>query len=399
MNLRAATRSLWKNPTFTLVALTILVLGIGANTAIFSVVDAVLLRPLPYKNPDRIVALQTLWLQSRTTGQVSLPDFLDWKQQSNSFDVMAFYYDGRNDVFANGIPQRVNAAVAQAQFFNVFGVAPILGRTFTEQDKQQPETPVAVVGQSFFNRNFHGDRQALGKIVKLEQHEFVVVGVMPAGFAFPEESEVWIPDYDFLVSPWGASRTGHNFRVVGLIKPNVSLTQAQAEMTTIGSRLAKAYPNDDAKKSVAVTPLHDELVKKVRTTLYLLLGAVALVLLIACANVANLLLAKVTMRRQEIAIRTALGASHGSIVRPFLAEALALPVPARILGLLLGWWSAQLLAHFSPEMLAQARTVSLDWRVAFFAVAVSLLCTVLFGLAPAYQASDVDVNRALHSGG
>src|SRR6185312_11052873 len=263
----------------------------------------------------------------------------------------------------------------------------------------QPETPVAVVSQSFFHRTFHGDPQSLGKIVKLEQHEFVVVGVMPAGFAFPEESEVWIPDYDFLVSPWGASRTGHNFRVVGLIKPNVSLAQAQAEMTTIGSRLAKAYPNDDAKKSVAVTPLHDELVKKVRTTLYLLLGAVALVLLIACANVANLLLAKVTMRRQEIAIRTALGASQASIVRQLLSEALALAIPAGILGLLLGWWSAQALAHFSPEILAQAKSVALDWRVAFFAVAVSLLCTVLFGLAPAYQASEVDVNSALHSGG
>ncbi len=395
MNFRVALRSLKKNPVFTLVALTVLALGIGANTAIFSVVNAVLLRPLPYKHPDRIVSVGTLWLQTRGIGQVSLPDFLDWRAQSSSFEAMSLYSDYPDDVFANNIPQRVNTTFSDAQFFQIFGIAPILGRVFAESDAQQP---VAVLSDSFFQRTFHGDPGALGKTIKLDQQAFVVIGVMPAGFGYPNDTQVWEFAPTFL-SRWGESRSGHNFRAVGLLKPNVSLEQVRAEMTAIGSRLAAAYPNDDAKKSVAVTPLHDQLVRGVRTTLYLLLAAVALVLLIACANVANLLLAKVAMRKQEIAIRTALGASQAAIVRQLLAEALALAIPAGAIGLLLGWWSAEALAHFSPETLAQAKSVTLDWRVALFAAVVSLLSCIIFGLVPAFQARDVDVNSSLHSGG
>jgi putative ABC transport system permease protein len=395
MNFRVALRSLKKNPVFTIVALTVLALGIGANTAIFSVVNAVLLRPLPYQHPDRIVSLGTLWLQTRGIGQVSLPDFLDWRAQSGSFEAMSLYSDSPEDVFANNIPQRVNATFSDVQFFKVFGIAPVLGRAFAETDTQQP---VAVVSETFFQHTFHGDPGALGKTIKLEQQAFVLIGVMPGGFRFPNDSEVWAfaPGY---LQHWGQSRTGHNFRVVGLMKPKLSLEQVRAEMTAIGSRLAAAYPNDDSKNSVAVTPLHDQLVRSVRTTLYLLLAAVALVLLIACANVANLLLAKVAMRKQEIAIRTALGASQAVIVRQLLAEALALAIPAGAIGLLLGWWSAKALAHFSPETLAQAKSVTLDWRVALFAFVVSLLSCILFGLVPAFQARDVDVNGSLHSGG
>lgn len=395
MNFRVALRSLKKNPVFTLVALTVLALGIGANTAIFSVVNAVLLRPLPYQHADRIVSVGTLWLQTRNIGQVSLPDFLDWRAQSGSFEAMSIYSDYPDDVFANNFPQRVNTTFSDANFFKVFGISPVVGRVFAETDAQQP---LAVLSDSFFQRTFHGDPSALGKTIKLEQQAFVVIGVMPAGFRFPDESEVWAyaPGY---LQHWGESRSGHNFRAVGLLKPGVKLEQVRTEMTAIGSQLATAYPDDDSKKSVAVTPLHDQLVRGVRTTLYLLLAAVALVLLIACANVANLLLAKVAMRKQEIAIRTALGASQAVIVRQLLSEALALAIPAGAIGLLLGWWSAKALAHFSPETLAQAKSVTLDWRVALFAVVVSLLSCIVFGLVPAFQARDVDVNSSLHSGG
>lgn len=395
MNFRVAVRSLKKNPVFTIVALTVLALGIGANTAIFSVVNAVLLRPLPYQHPERIVSVGTLWLKTRGIGQVSLPDFLDWRAQSGSFDAMSLYSDYPDDVFANNTPRRVNATFSDANLFKVFGISPVLGRVFAETDTQQP---LAVLSDSFFQQTFHGDPSALGKTIKLEQRAFVVVGVMPAGFGFPNDSEVWLFAPEFL-KHWGESRSAHNFRAVGLLKPGVTLEQVRAEMTAIGSRLAAAYPNDDSQKSVAVTPLHDQLVRSVRTTLYLLLAAVALVLLIACANVANLLLAKVAMRKQEIAIRSALGASQGAIVRQLLAEALALAIPAGAIGLLLGWWSAKALAHFAPEMLAQAKSVTLDWRVALFAAGVSLLSCIVFGLVPAFQARDVDVNSSLHSGG
>jgi predicted permease len=231
------------------------------------------------------------------------------------------------------------------------------------------------------------------------QHDFTVIGVMPHGFNFPDESDLWIPDYNFIISPWGQARTAHNFRSLALLKPGVSVASAQSEMKAIGARLAKEYPADDLPKSVAVTPLHDELVKRVRTTLYLLLGAVALVLLIACANVANLLLAKLAARKQEMAVRTALGASRSNLIRQLLLESLVLAVPAGLLGLLLGWWGGHALVLIAPPNLITKTDVPFDWHVALFAVAASLVCIVLFGLAPALQSSTDDLHSALYAGG
>src|SRR5579859_3347361 len=400
MNLRVAVRSLWKSPVFTLVSVTVLALGIGANTAIFSVVNAVLLRPLPYKNPDRIVAVQTLWLKTGHTGQVSFPDFLDWRKQSQSFEAMAFYQDWPHSIFAENNAAQVNAAIADAQLFKVLGVQPQLGRVYTEADRQQSGAQVMVIADTLYRRIFHGDPQVLGKLVKMDQREFTVIGVMPPGFDFPEQSELWAPgSSDFMNGAYSASRTGHNYRVIGLLKSGVSLQSVQAEMRTIGTRLAQQYPADDSQKNVAVAPLHDELVRKVRMTLYLLVAAGALILQIACANVANLMLAKVTVRRREIAIRTALGASRAHIVRQLLAESLVLAAVAGTLGLMVGWWSAQGLAHVTPAELIANSHITLDWRVALFALTASLLCTIIFGLAPAFQASNTDVRGALQASG
>ena len=397
MNLRQAVRSLCKSPTFSLIAVTVLVLGIGANTAIFSVVNAVMLRPLPYKNPERIVSVGTYWARSGRIGQVSMPDFRDWRSQSQSFDKLSSYNAYPQSIFANNIAAQINASVADTRFFGIFGVQPELGRLYNDSDLKS-DALVAVISDSFYRRIFQGDPNILGKTIKSAQMELTIIGVMPPGFDFPERSEIWIPAYSFIVDPWGQSRSAHNFRAVGLLKSGVSVREAQAEMKTIGARLAQQYPNDDKLKSVAVTPLRDQLVAQVRLTLYLLFSAVGVVLLIACANVANLMLAKVTVRRQEIAIRTALGATHGDIVRQLLGESLVLALAAGSLGLVLGFWSAKALAHATPAALIANTQITLDWRVAMFALIVSLLCTFVFGLAPAFHASGGDLRSALYAG-
>ena len=397
MNLRLAVRSLWKSPAFALVSIVVLALGIGANTAIFSVVNAVMLRPLPYSNPERIVSVGTYWPRTGGIGQVSLPDFLDWRDQSHSFETLSYYAAYPHSVFANNVAAQINCAIADTHFFNVLGVQPELGRLYTDEDKKSG-TPVAVVSDSFYRRIFQGNRNVIGKTIKSGELGLTIVGVMPPGYDFPERSEIWIPDYDSLVQPATQERSAHNFRAVGLLKPGISVREAQAEMKTIGARLAQQYPKDDKLKSVAVTSLRDQLVRQVRLTLYLLLSAVGVVLLIACANVANLMLAKVTVRRQEIAIRTALGASHGDIVRQLLGESLVLAVVAGSLGLLLGYWSAKALAQVTPAALIANTEITLDWRVALFALGVSLLCVFIFGLAPSFQASGGDLRSALYGG-
>jgi putative ABC transport system permease protein len=232
----------------------------------------------------------------------------------------------------------------------------------------------------------------------MDQREFTVIGVMPAGFDFPQQSELWIPDYPNNMQ-YSEHRSGHNYQAIGLLKQGVSLSSVQSEMKTIGARLALQYPAEDAYKSVAVTPLHDELVRKVRMTLYLLVAAVALILLIACANIANLMLAKLTARQREIAIRTALGANRSHIVQQLLAESGVLAIVAGAIGLLTGWWAAQGLAHITPADLIQNTEITLDWRVASFALAAAFASTIIFGLAPAFQASNADLRASLHSAG
>ena len=400
-DIRFAIRSLRKNPAFTIISLTILILGIGANIAIFSVVNAVLLRPLPYRNADKIVEVQTVWQQRHEKGYVSAPDFQDWHQQSQSFEALAMYDDRETSVFVNNAAERVMAATVTGDFFRVFGVQPVLGRTFLPEEEVQGSNPVALVSEEFFDRAFHGRREALGQTIKLWQRDFTLIGVMPRGFHFESDVNVWVPAVwnPINVALNGKEfRDGYHYEVFGRLKQGATLKQAQVEMQAIAARLAGTY-KEDTNISAAVTGLQDSMTSGIRSTLYFLFLAVFLVLVIACSNVANLLLAKVALRKQEFALRVALGASRTHIVTQLLTEALVLAVPAGVLGLLLGWLSAKGLGRLAPASFTQLSSLTLDWRVACFAILAAIVSTVMFGLAPAFQGSNVNLNKSLREGG
>jgi predicted permease len=395
MDLKYAIRSLAKSPGFTLLAIVVMALGIGANTAVFSVVNAVLLRPLAYKNPDRIVTISPLWKKSgRSGGTSSAPDFHDWHDQSTAFEAMADYWNDTMAVMAGPAAEYTAVAFISPEFFAVFSAEPLLGRAFADGDWSSRAT--AVVSQTYALSHFGASANALGKTVRIGQRTFSIVGVMPAGFDFPEKNAIWVPQEPDA----GENRSAHNFRVIGRLKSGVTLEQAQAQMTSIGDRLAQQYPDADGAKTVAVTGMRDRLVRDVRTTLYLLLGAVALVLLIACANMANLLLVKATARTREIAIRAAVGASRGRIVRQMITESLLLSLLAGACGLLLAIWAAHALVALAPGNIPRLHEGSLvDLEVLGFTLAVCIACSLLFGLAPALAAARVDLNDALKLGG
>ncbi len=396
MDLKYALRSLLKNPGFTALAVIVMALGIGANTAVFSVVNAVLLRPLAYKNPERIVMLSPFWKKTgRSGGQSSGPDFHDWHDQSTAFDAMGYYMEGQAPVALGGTAEYGHVSPVSPEFFNVFQATPVIGRGLEPEDWKSGRA--AVISYSFWQSHFAGDRQALGKPLGMFNHSFQVVGVMPAGFRFPGESDIWIAAS--AIFPETESRSAHNYRVVGRLKEGVSIQQAQAQMTQIGDRLENQYPDSNRAKNVAVTGMRDRLVRDVRTTLYLLLGGVAVVLLISCANMANLLLAKATARTREIAIRAAVGAGRGRIIRQLITESVVLALVAGVAGLLLALWGAQVLVAIAPPNVPRLGEAGLiDKWVLAFTFGISLVASLLFGLAPAVTASRIDLNDALKLG-
>jgi putative ABC transport system permease protein len=396
MDLKFAFRSLRKNPGFTLLAVLVMALGIGANTAVFSVVNAVLLKPLAYSNPDRIVTLSSLWRKSGSHGPVSAPDFHDWHNQSSAFAAMAYYASDETSVTAGSSAEYGNVATVTPEFFRVFELEPITGRTFTPEE-QKPGGPTAVlISHSFWQSHFGGNPRALGQTVKMLDKTFSVVGVLPPAFHFPEKTDIWFPASVF---PETNERSAHNYRVVGRLKSDATLEQAQAQMTSIGARLAQQYPSSNKDKNVAVTRMRDDMVSNVQLTLYLLLGAVTLVLLIACANVANLLLAKSTTRTREIAIRAAVGASRARIIRQLITESLLLAVLSAVAGLLLAVWGSAALVALAPKNVPRLAETSVDGWVLAFTLGLSVISSLLFGLAPALHASRVDLNDALKQGG
>src|SRR5215831_12351595 len=383
-DLRYGARILLKQPVFTLIAVLTLSLGIGANTAIFSLVNAVLLRPLPFAEPERLV-----WTWGEFSGanraSTSPPDFLDYRAQSRSFEELAATYFNSFNLTGVGEPERVIGSSVTANFFQAIGVRLVQGRAFLPEEERSSPAQVAIIGQGLWQRRFGGDPQIIGKTIQLDGRSHTVVGVAPDATCVLQEAEIWTPlTFD---DPEMKIRRFHFLRAIGRLKQGVTLQQAQADIDSVAAGLEKLYPESNKDWRLRLVPMREYLVGQTRRPLYILLGAVGFVLLIACANVANLTLAQASQRQKELALRHALGASRMRLIRQLLTESAQLSLAAGIIGLLLAWSGADLLMRMAPDSLPRVGEIELDNRVLGFTLLVSLLTGVVFGLAPALQSS------------
>ncbi|HEX8144189.1 MAG TPA: ABC transporter permease [Pyrinomonadaceae bacterium] len=400
-DIKYGARFLLRTPGFTAVAVLTLALGIGANTAIFSVVNAVLLRALPYRDADRLV---TLWEENRNGNNprnvISPTNFLEWQSQAKSFQEMAAFYDARFNLTGAGEPVAVPAQVGTSNLFSVLGANALVGRTFTAEDGKPGRGDVIILSYGFWQRQFGGAQDVVGKTVALDGETVTIIGVMPADFKwFIKENsrsghpaELWVPTRLRPVR-------GRYLSAVGRLKPDVSVVEAQAEMNTIMSRLGQERPEYNANTGVTLVPVREQLAGEIKTPLLILLGAVAFVLLIACANVANLMLARAAARSKEIAIRAALGAGGGRIIRQLLTESLLLSLMGGVLGVGLAMWGVAALVALSPPNLIESAQVGVSLPVLAFTLGVSILTGIVFGLLPALEASRTDANEALKETG
>ena len=394
-DMRYGARTLLKQPGFSLIAVLTLALGIGANTAIFSVVNAVLLRPLPFAEPERLV---WLWdtIPQLGTAPMSLPDFLDWKSQNQSFEHLAAFQGGSAFVDTGDGTRDTPMGLVTPETFALFRVSPILGRTFTDEETLPGRFRVTVLSYAMWRSRFGSDPNVVGRTIDFNGAPYTVIGVMPDGFSFPDRAELWRP---LPIDPNDLNRGPHYLRVVGRLKPQVTLAQAQADMSTIAARLSQQYPEKIAGHGVKLELLRDVVVGDIGPALFILLGAVGFVLLIACANVANLLLARVGTRQKEIAVRTALGASRLRIVRQLFTESIMLSLVGGATGLLIAVACVNWLVSLGPKTIPRVQEIAVDPRVIFFTLLISVFTSLLFGLAPALQASRPDLTDAFKEAG
>ncbi|MBV9743351.1 MAG: ABC transporter permease, partial [Acidobacteriia bacterium] len=392
-----AARGFRRSPGFAAFAILIMALGIGANTAVFSVVNAVLLKPLAYRDPDRIVTLSEFSnaddLRSSLSRQVSVREFQDWQAQSSSFEALAMYATRETAVIRGSEAEYARVAGVSPEFFRVFAIEPALGRFPTADETKAAESGAAMISYGYWQSHFGGDPRALGQTIRAFGLR-AIVGVLPPGFRFPGNADLWVTTTGTDDPP-----TARNYLAVARLKLGVSLERAQSEMAAIAKRLEQKYSDTNKGWSIAIARMRDDMVRDVRRMLYLLLGAVALVLLIACANTATLLLGKAVGRTREVAVRAAMGASRLRIVRQLVTESLLLSIVAGLLGIVLAAWGSKALVALAPAELPRMAETAIDRWVLAFTFGISVITSVLFGLVPAIYASRFELSDALKEGG